>query len=104
MRQMFRELNWQNLRSSAKSLSLASYALIAVLLALLILAGVIADLGWQSAAGTDVPPVGYVTMALGVVLSVVVGAGLMALVFYSSRSGYDEPAKLIEPERDEASE
>ena len=30
-------------------------------------------------------------MILGVVLSLVVGCGLMALVFYSSRHGYDEP-------------
>jgi hypothetical protein len=32
-----------------------------------------------------------VAMVFGVVLSIVVGAGLMALVFYSSRRGYDEP-------------
>jgi hypothetical protein len=30
-------------------------------------------------------------MWLGVVFSVVVGCGLMALVFYSSRRGYDAP-------------
>jgi hypothetical protein len=104
MRQMFQEFSWRNLRSSARSLGLASYALIAVLFGLLIFAVLIADLGWQSAPDTDVPAVGYVAMALGVVLSMIVGAGLMALVFYSSRSGYDEPARLIEPERDEASE
>jgi hypothetical protein len=35
------------------------------------------------------------------VFSLVVGIGLMALVFYSSRKGYDEPAVLIrEPESD----
>ena len=33
--------------------------------------------------------------------SLVVGVGLMALVFYSSRKGYDEPVVLIqEPEGD----
>jgi hypothetical protein len=30
-------------------------------------------------------------MALGVVFSVGLGCGLMALLFYSSRHGYDEP-------------
>jgi hypothetical protein len=30
-------------------------------------------------------------MTLGVVFSLVVGCGLMALLFYSSRHGYDEP-------------
>lgn len=32
---------------------------------------------------------GYVAMALGIVFSVVVGAGLMALVFWSHKKGYD---------------
>jgi hypothetical protein len=30
-------------------------------------------------------------MALGVLFTIAVGVGLMALIFYSSRSGYDEP-------------
>ena len=38
----------------------------------------------QKAKGED-----STEMALGVVFSLVVGCGLMALVFYSSRSGYD---------------
>jgi FtsH-binding integral membrane protein len=100
---MLQELSWQNLRSSTKSMGFASYALLAVLFALLVFAVVTADIGWQSAAGTDVPPVGYVMMVFGIVLSVFVGAGLMALVFYSNRSGYDEPARLIGRDRDEAS-
>jgi hypothetical protein len=36
------------------------------------------------------PATGYLAMALGVILSLVVGCGLMALVFYSSRHGYDD--------------
>ena len=34
---------------------------------------------------------GYVAMILGIIFSLLVGCGLMALVFYSSRRGYDEP-------------
>jgi hypothetical protein len=30
-------------------------------------------------------------MALGIFFSLIVGGGLMALMFYSSRHGYDEP-------------
>jgi hypothetical protein len=37
------------------------------------------------------PAIGYVAMGFGIVLSLLVGCGLMALVFYSSRHGYDEP-------------
>jgi hypothetical protein len=33
---------------------------------------------------------GYIAMTLGVVFSLVVGFGLMTLLFYSSRHGYDE--------------
>jgi hypothetical protein len=41
--------------------------------------------------GPPMPAVGYVAMTLGVVFSVLLGFGLMALLFYSSRHGYDEP-------------
>jgi hypothetical protein len=34
---------------------------------------------------------GYIAMILGIVFSLVIGCGLMALMFYSSRHGYDEP-------------
>jgi hypothetical protein len=36
-------------------------------------------------------------MALGVIVSLAVGFGLMALIFYSSRKGYDEPPVLLPP-------
>jgi hypothetical protein len=63
---------------------------------------VVSYLGWTSAAGTDVPASGYIALALGVIFSLAVGFGLMALVFYSSRAGYDEPARLVQ-EDDESS-
>ena len=45
---------------------------------------------WASDAGPPMPASGYVAMALGVLFSLVVGIGLMGLVFYSHRHGYDE--------------
>jgi hypothetical protein len=33
---------------------------------------------------------GYIAMILGIVFSLVIGCGLMGLMFYSSRHGYDE--------------
>ena len=33
---------------------------------------------------------GWIALAAGTALSIVVGAGLMALVFYSARRGYDD--------------
>ena len=37
---------------------------------------------------------GYAAMILGIVFSLLVGCGLMGLLFYSSRHGYDEPSDL----------
>jgi formate hydrogenlyase subunit 3/multisubunit Na+/H+ antiporter MnhD subunit len=45
---------------------------------------------WAMDEGPPLPASGYVAMALGVLFSLVVGIGLMALVFYSHRHGYDE--------------
>jgi len=49
--------------------------------------------------GPPMPPEFYIAMAFGIVFSLVVGIGLMALIFYSSRRGFDEPAQLDEGER-----
>jgi hypothetical protein len=46
---------------------------------------------WLSVEGPPMPAIGYLAMGLGVLFSVVIGCGLMALLFYSSRHGYDEP-------------
>jgi hypothetical protein len=37
---------------------------------------------------------GWLMMGLGIFFSVVVGGGLMILIFYSSRAGYDEPPQI----------
>ena len=47
---------------------------------------------WVAVDAPDMPAGLYVAMGLGVLFSMVVGSGLMALVFYSSRRGYDERA------------
>ena len=84
----------RDLLVSARALSWGAYVLLAVLLAMLVAVIFVAVSGWLSAAGTDVPAAGYLALVFGVIFSMVVGVGLMALVFYSSRAGYDEPAKL----------
>jgi hypothetical protein len=45
---------------------------------------------WVHFGGDGIPLYGYVAIAGGVLFSLLVGGGLMALVFYSSRHGYDE--------------
>jgi hypothetical protein len=72
------------------------WAVVTILALLLIAAAIVAYLGWMSGGDTGVPASGYVAMAFGVIFSLAIGIGLMALLFYSSRKGYDEPAVLVE--------
>ena len=78
--------------SRTKLGSVATIALVAVpLFAILAAAGWYAASAWVSVNGPAMPATGYVAMTLGVIFSLVVGCGLMALLFYSNRHGYDEP-------------
>jgi hypothetical protein len=76
-------------------LGAGSWTILIVLFALLAATAVVVYLGWTLGKDAEVPTSGYVAMALGVVVSLAVGFGLMALIFYSSRKGYDEPPVLI---------
>lgn len=79
--------------------SLGAIALVVALIALLAAALWYAAGAWLSIQGPPMPAIGYVAMAFGVVFSLLVGCGLMALIFYSSRHGYDEPYRT-DDERD----
>ena len=78
-------------------MGIGSWAIVAALFAMLVGAGAIAYYGWTMEDGPPMPTELYVPMAVGIVFSLIVGCGLMALVFYSSRKGYDEPPHKIEP-------
>ena len=45
---------------------------------------------WVDLGEAEISGHGYVAMTLGIVLSLALGCGLMALVFFSARRGYDE--------------
>ena len=60
------------------------------LLALLALSVWFAVVAWTRLGGDEIPTYGYVAIAGGVLFSLLVGGGLMALVFYSNRHGYDD--------------
>jgi hypothetical protein len=80
-------------------LGIGSWTILVALFLLLAVTFMVVYLGWTLGNGADVPASGYVAMALGVVVSLAVGFGLMALIFYSSRNGYDEQPVLIAPEQ-----
>jgi hypothetical protein len=49
-----------------------------------------AGTSWVHLGGDPIPAFGWVALIGGVAFSLLVGGGLMALVFYSSRHGYDD--------------
>jgi len=73
--------------------SMKSVFLVLVLLALLAATLWWALYAWNS-VDVEMSIHGYIAMILGIVFSLVIGCGLMALMFYSSRHGYDEPPDL----------
>ena len=64
-----------------------------IIVALFALLGVsiwFAGAAWLRIGGGEIPFYGYVAIAGGVLFSLLVGGGLMALAYYSSRHGYDD--------------
>lgn len=60
------------------------------LFALLLLAAWFAGSAWVHLGGSEsIPFYGYAAIAGGVLFSLLIGGGLMALVFYSSRTNRD---------------
>jgi hypothetical protein len=63
---------------------------VVALFALLALAVWFAAAAWTHLGGDAIPFYGYIAIIGGVLFSLLIGGGLMALVFYSSRHGYDD--------------
>lgn len=66
---------------------------IAIVIAALIVAiAVVISVGnWNFVGNSGIDLNGWIALILGVVVTLAVGIGLMALVFISNRRGYDEP-------------
>jgi hypothetical protein len=65
---------------------------VAIVIAAGVVVGVIAVGAslWAEAGDAEISAAGWVAMLLGGLVSLALGIGLMALVFISSRRGYDE--------------
>jgi len=77
-----------------KQLSRGAWIAVIALIVLLVVAIVGVYYSGTDELGAGVSGPGYLAMALGVLFTIVVGAGLMGLIFYSSRRGYDEPPSV----------
>ena len=42
---------------------------------------------------SEISPAGWFAMGLGIIVTLALGIGLMSLVFFSSRGGYDETSR-----------
>lgn len=75
--------------TSAGRLSVAGWIAIVTMVGLLAWAGWYAVRTWNMLSGVGISATGWVFIAVGVLVTVGLGAGLMALVFYSSRRDFD---------------
>lgn len=71
---------------------MGKWLLLAILIALLVIASLLSYWAWNLPTESEMSGHGYMAMTLGIILSLGIGCGLMALVFYSNRKGYDERA------------
>ncbi len=65
-------------------------ALVAVATVIVIALAAIGVYTWESLGPVAMDRSGYVALVLGVLGTIALGCGLMALVFFSHRHGYDE--------------
>jgi hypothetical protein len=79
------------------SVKLSTLALAIVLFGLLGFAGWALWDGWRR-MDVDIPLIGWIALVAGVGLSVLLGVGLMALSFYSARSGHDDRVRNLDEE------
>ncbi len=71
-----------------------TWSVVAVLIAILAAAIGFAYKGLTVHGDFTMPVTGDIALGLGVLFSLLFGIGLMALVFYSSRAGYDNPPQI----------
>jgi hypothetical protein len=75
-----------------KNMSTGNILLLGILLFLFGLTAIWSVAAWNSAGDVEMSKHGWIAMGLGTFFSIVIGCGLMALMFYSSRTGRDDAA------------
>ncbi|MBV9572260.1 MAG: hypothetical protein JO056_13555 [Alphaproteobacteria bacterium] len=85
---LYGEMALFQLGSTGKRLSAGGWFVVIALLAMLVAVIWMAVHIWNSVSA-QMSGMGWGMLILGVIFSIVVGGGLMALVFYSNRNNYD---------------
>ncbi|MCK1636016.1 hypothetical protein IVA95_00070 [Bradyrhizobium sp. 157] len=87
-----------------RNLSFGQVGLLVILLALLGLTGVWAVAVWNATSDAVMDKHGWIALGLGTFFSLLIGCGLMALMFFSSRSGHDDAADPFRKRREPSAE
>ena len=77
-------------RSENRPLGVAGWIALIVLVAFLVVAVWYAVHAWLALTGVAMSGMGWFFLVCGIIFTLALGAGLMALVFYSSRHDYDQ--------------
>jgi hypothetical protein len=74
---------------------LAALAVAVVLAAIAVMAS-----AWEGLGEVEISTAGWVALTAGGVLTFAIGAGLMLLIFYSNRAGFDDRPETRWPDRE----
>jgi len=69
----------------------STWIAVAVAVAAVVAVAVVIAIVWASFGDSGMSAAGWIAMTLGILATLGLGGGLMALVFISNRRGYDEP-------------
>jgi hypothetical protein len=67
-----------------------SWAAVASAIAAVVAVAVVVGIFWQQLGASQISLGGWLAMIFGVIVTLALGIGLMALMFISNRRGYDE--------------
>ena len=67
-----------------------NWVAVVIAAAVVLIIGIVIAAEWTGIGDSDISGTGWVAMGLGVIVTLALGVGLMALVFISNRRGYDE--------------
>lgn len=84
---------WRDFLPSIRRISAGGWAIISVLLGALVICIILAWRVWASIGATGAAGIsghGLLALVLGGFFTLLIGGGLMALLFYSARKGHDD--------------
>ena len=80
------------IRRARRGSTVTWFAVMLAMTMVLVVIVVIAEF-WSGLGDSEISPAGWFAMGLGIIVTLALGIGLMSLVFFSSRGGYDETGR-----------